>query len=60
MDSSMIGLFNVILGIGIVFCAFATLLIKNEKVVNVLLNIGIVLSLILATEGMITIFICMM
>lgn len=60
MDSNMIGLFNVILGIGIVFCAFSTLLIKNEKVVNVLLNIGTVLSLILATEGMITIFIHMM
>lgn len=60
MDSNMIGLFNVILGIGIVLCALSTLLIKNEKVVNVLLNIGTVLSLILATEGMITIFIHMM
>lgn len=60
MDSNMIGLFNVILGISIVLCALSTLLIKNEKVVNVLLNIGTVLSLILATEGMITIFIHMM
>lgn len=57
MDSNMIGLFNVILCLCIVFCGFAGALSESVRTAEVLLNIGMVLSLILAIEGAITIFV---